>query len=65
VLGEHQDSAVAQDWLRGNAGAGRRAFVAGELHAHEVERAALSRSRWPEAWKRLNRAKLRNWLKPA
>ena len=65
VLGEHQDSAVAQDWLRKNAGSGRRAFVAGELHAQEVERAALSRSRWPAAWKRLNRAKLRTWLKPA
>jgi CHAD domain-containing protein len=65
VLGDHQDSAVAQGWLRANAGAGRRAFVAGELSAREAERAASARRSWPKAWQRLNRKKLRAWLKPA
>jgi CHAD domain-containing protein len=65
VLGEHQDSAVAQGWLRANAGSGRRAFVAGELSAQEAQRAAAARSRWSRDWRRLNRKKLRAWLKPA
>jgi CHAD domain-containing protein len=65
VLGDPQDSAVAQGWLRANAGAGRRAFVAGELSAREAERAASARRSWPKAWRRLNRRKLRAWLKPA
>jgi CHAD domain-containing protein len=65
VLGEHQDSAVAQEWLRANAGSGRRAFAAGELSAQEAELAATYRRRWPKVWQRLDRRKLRAWLQPA
>jgi CHAD domain-containing protein len=62
VLGDHQDAVVAQGWLRANAGSGRRAFVAGQLFGGEAARAASSRAAWPQAWKRLNRKKLRAWL---
>jgi CHAD domain-containing protein len=65
ILGEHQDSAVAQAWLRANAGGARRSFVAGELSAQEAARAAAARQGWPKAWRRLNRGKLRAWLKAA
>jgi CHAD domain-containing protein len=65
VLGDHQDAAVAQSWLRANAGSGRRAFVAGELFSQEAQRAAATRSAWPKAWKRLNRKALRAWLASA
>ena len=64
VLGEHQDSITAQAWLRSATTSRRRAFVAGELCALEVARAAEARGRWPRAWARLNRPKTRTWLKP-
>jgi len=63
-LGEHQDSITAQAWLRNTVTSRRRAFVAGELCALEVARAAEARRRWPAAWARLNRAKSRAWLRP-
>jgi len=63
-LGEHQDSITAQAWLRNATTSRRRAFVAGELCALEVARAAAARGRWPGAWARLNRSKTRAWLKP-
>jgi CHAD domain-containing protein len=62
VLGDHQDAVVAQDWLRANAGSGRRAFVAGQLFGGEAARAQASRAGWPKAWRRLNQKKLRAWL---
>ena len=64
VLGEHQDSVTAQAWLRSNAGGGRRAFVAGELAAMEAMAADESRHRWPDAWDRLDRRKVRAWMTP-
>jgi len=63
VLGEHQDCVTASDWLRGNAGAGRRAFVAGELAALELAAAERARAAWPQVWQRLDRPKRRAWLK--
>jgi len=64
VLGEHQDSITMQTWLRGAAGARRRAFVAGELCATEAQRAAVSRERWPAAWHALDHRRARAWIKP-
>src|SRR5206468_10859672 len=46
VLGDHQDSVTAQQWLR-EAGKGARAFVAGELTALEREGAARDRAGRP------------------
>ena len=63
-LGEHQDSITAQAWLRSAARSGRRAFVAGEMYAMEAARTSESRSRWPAAWMRLDRAKARAWMTP-
>ena len=62
VLGEHQDSVTAQAWLRAARVSGRRAFAAGELIAMEHLAAAEARSRWPKAWKALNRKSLRSWM---
>jgi len=61
VLGDHQDSATAQGWLR-QAGQGPRAFVAGELCMLEREAAARDRAEWPNVWKKLNRRRLRRWM---
>ena len=61
-LGEHQDSVTAQAWLRAAANTRRRAFAAGELCALEAERAESARRRWPDAWARLDRPRVRAWL---
>lgn len=63
VLGDHQDSVVAQSWLRAHAGRGRRAFVAGEMAALELTLAESSRQAWPAAWSKLDRKRLRRWMK--
>ena len=62
VLGEHQDSVTAQEWLRGVRAAGRRAFVAGELIAMERQSAQKARDEWPQAWKALQRKRLLKWM---
>ncbi|HEX5949499.1 MAG TPA: CYTH and CHAD domain-containing protein [Actinomycetota bacterium] len=62
VLGEHQDAVVGAAWLRAAAqGGARRAFVAGQLATLERQAAAAARARWPDAWKRLTRKRLRFW----
>lgn len=61
VLGDHQDSVTAQQWLR-EAGKGPRAFVAGELTALERETAAQDRAAWHNVWKKLDRKRLRRWM---
>jgi CHAD domain-containing protein len=61
VLGDHQDSVTAQQWLR-QAGRGPRAFVAGALTALERETAAHDRAAWHNAWKKLDRKRLRRWM---
>ena len=61
LLGDHQDSVTAQGWLR-EAGKGARAFVAGELTALEREVAARDRAGWHNAWKKLDRKRLRRWM---
>lgn len=62
VLGEHQDSVVAQDWIREAAGRGSRAFVAGFLYGLEYGHARQARAEWPAAWHKLSRRKLRTWM---
>jgi CHAD domain-containing protein len=63
ILGDHQDSVVAEAWLRAAGAALSPACVAaGELIAAErLERARL-RSGWPNVWKRATARKLRRWL---
>jgi CHAD domain-containing protein len=61
VLGDHQDSVTAQQWLR-EVGRGPRAFVAGELTALERETAAHDRAAWHNVWKKLGRKRLRRWM---
>jgi CHAD domain-containing protein len=62
VLGDHQDSVVAREWLREAAEGGAEAFVAGELAAIEAQKAAEARAAWPKAWKALSRKRLRFWV---
>jgi CHAD domain-containing protein len=61
VLGDHQDSVTAQQWLR-EIGKGPRAFVAGEVTALERETAAHDRAAWHNVWKKLDRKRLRRWM---
>ena len=63
VLGDHQDTVVAEAWLRNTGAAVSPACVAaGELiMAERLERARL-RSKWPKVWKRASARKLRRWL---
>lgn len=62
VLGEHRDSATAQEWLRSHAGSGRRGFVAGQLYQLEVAAAARALEAFPRAWKTARRGSLRKWM---
>ena len=51
VLGDHQDTAVAEDWLRAAAEADPKArLAAGQLIAAERARRADLRARWPVVW---------------
>jgi CHAD domain-containing protein len=60
VLGDHQDAAVAEAWLRAHSRGS--ALVAGQLvAAQRAERAAL-RAAWPDAWRAADRKRLRKWL---
>ena len=56
VLGEHQDSVVAETTLRGLSSAPERAIVAGRLIERERARRASARNSWRKAWDRLARA---------
>ena len=62
VLGDHQDAAVAEGWLREAAGAsGVSALAAGELIGLQRAEATASREAWPAAWQAVRRAP-RSWL---
>jgi CHAD domain-containing protein len=58
VLGEHQDSTVAEERLRalGALAPPDEAVAAGRLLEREHARRAAARAAWPEAWRRLDRA---------
>ena len=64
ILGDHQDTVVAEAWLRNTGAALTPACVtAGELITSvRLDRARL-RSKWPKAWKRASARKLRRWLR--
>jgi CHAD domain-containing protein len=63
TLGELQDAALAHAWLASAAHHHPAvAFVAGELAGFELIRAQEARNRWPEAWQKLARKKLRSWM---
>lgn len=63
VFGEHQDTVVAEEWLRATATAiPACAVVAGELVERERARRAVLRRRWPDAWARVDRRSLRRWM---
>lgn len=66
VLGDHQDAVVAEHWLRGCVTkdvAPPEAFAAGLLVAVMRRRSAESAAKWPGAWKRADRKKLRGWIR--
>jgi CHAD domain-containing protein len=65
VLGELQDSVVADQWLRNRTASEvtpREVFAAGALHALEQSQRAETRRRWRHAWDKTRRAKLRSWM---
>jgi CHAD domain-containing protein len=65
VLGEHQDAAIAAEWLRAAAGPtndGPVTFAAGQLAGLERHEALSARRAWPAAWKQASRKRLREWM---
>ena len=56
VLGEHQDSVVAETALRGLATAPGKALAAGRLIEREREKRAAARAAWRGVWRRLQRS---------
>jgi hypothetical protein len=68
VLGNLQDAAVAELWLRSRAvaltgsGAASRAFSAGLLTSIQHQAAAEARREWRSTWKAASAKKLRSWL---
>ncbi len=66
VLGDQHDAVVAEAWLRrvtDSAVTRRQAFVAGLLAAAERDEAHGLARRWPSAWERADRKKLRAWMR--
>jgi CHAD domain-containing protein len=64
VLGDLQDGAVAEEWLRSSAtrARGGAAIVAGQLVAVQHAEMALARKRWRTAWKAASKKTLRSWM---
>jgi len=63
ILGDHQDTVVAEAWLRANGAALSPACVAaGELIAAQRREQTRLREKWPKAWKRASAKKLRRWI---
>lgn len=65
VLGDHQDRAVAEAWLRGalDDATPAQAFAIGLLVAAERRRAEELRATWRSAWKPLAKAERTRWLR--
>jgi CHAD domain-containing protein len=62
VLGDHQDTVVAEAWLRHTAASQPRTGVAaGQLIARLLARRARLRAAWPKTWKSAS-ARLRSWF---
>lgn len=64
VLGDLQDAAVAESWLRAAAVGGDQAeaVVVGQLVRVQHEEVASARRRWRAAWKAAAKKDLRSWL---
>ncbi len=63
VLGEYQDTTVAEVWLRSAAKAlPSTRLVAGELIAFERDDRVRLRAQFQKVWKKASRPKLRKWL---
>jgi CHAD domain-containing protein len=63
ILGDHQDTVVAEAWLRATGVALSPACVAaGELITAERQERVRLRSSWPKVWKRAKAKQLRRWL---
>jgi CHAD domain-containing protein len=63
VLGEYQDTTVAEAWLRSAAKAlPSTRLVAGELIAFERDDRVRLRAQFWKVWKKASRRKLRKWL---
>jgi CHAD domain-containing protein len=63
VLGGHQDTVVARQWLQTlipDVGT-LEAFAAGQLYVLEQERGDAARQGWPAAWRKLKRRELAEW----
>jgi CHAD domain-containing protein len=63
VLGNHQDTVVAERWLRETAAAmSASRLVAGELIAHQRGERVRLRAEWPSVWKKASAKRLRAWF---
>jgi CHAD domain-containing protein len=64
VLGDLQDAAVAEEWLRSAAShaRGAAAVAAGQLVAVQHAEMIKARTRWHDAWKTASKKRLRSWL---
>lgn len=63
VLGDHQDTVVAESWLREAAAATPSGCVAGgQLIAQERSCRTELRAQWPAIWRTASSKKLRHWL---
>jgi CHAD domain-containing protein len=63
VLGDHQDTVVAEGWLRDAARDEPSVGVAaGELIAHERTERGRLRAQWPAVWRSASKKKLRRWM---
>ena len=63
VLGDHQDTVLAEAWLR-NAAVGHPEADATirQLIALEQERRSALRAQWPAVWRKANAKKLHTWV---
>jgi CHAD domain-containing protein len=63
ALGNHQDTVVAERWLRETAAAMPASrVVAGELIAQQRAERARLRAEWPTVWKAISAKRLRAWF---
>jgi CHAD domain-containing protein len=64
VLGDHQDTVVAESWLRHAAAAVRSSgLAAGQLVALERSQRSELRAQWLDIWRAASSKKLRHWLR--
>ena len=63
VLGDHQDTVVAESWLRrASAAIPASGLAAGQLVAQERSQRIELRNQWPDAWHAASSKRLRRWL---